>query len=200
MKPAPFLIGIAGPSCAGKSEVARRVAAALSAPVVTLDAYYRDLVHLPLDQRAQANFDIPDSLDDELLTVQIAGLAAGNAVDVPVYDFTRHIRSSAVQRILPEAVVIVEGLFTLHWEPLRALLNLKVFVEADDAVCLDRRLERDIRERGRTRESVLRQYEATVRPMAEKYVLPTRSFADLMLNGTGSLDESVASVLARAGR
>jgi uridine kinase len=172
------------------------VAGVLAAPVVTLDIYYRDLEHMPLDQRAQANFDIPDSLDDALLAQHVTLLAQGQTVDAPVYDFKRHIRSAAVQRISPGAVIIVEGLFALYWEPLRALLNLKVYVEAGDATCLARRLERDIRERGRTRESVLEQYEATVRPMAEKYVLPTRRFAGLVLDGTKPIEESAGMVLA----
>ena len=176
------------------------MARALAAPVIGLDAYYRDLVHLPLEQRALSNFDIPDALDGELLIGHMRRLASGAAADIPVYDFTRHIRSAAVQRVEPSAFVVVEGLFTLHWEDLRRLLDVKVFVTAEHEVCLARRIERDVRERGRTPESVLQQYAATVRPMADKHVLPTRRFADMVLDGTGSLDQSVMSVLRAARR
>jgi uridine kinase len=169
----------------------------LEAPVVGLDAYYRDLADMPLDARALANFDTPDSLDETLLTRQIQLLAQGRTVDLPVYDFTRHVRSDAVQRIQPSRCLIVEGLFTLHWEAVRNALRLKIFVEAEDSVCLARRIERDVRERGRTRESVLQQYEATVRPMAEAYVLPCRQHADLVLDGTSPIESSVTAVLSR---
>jgi uridine kinase len=192
----PRLIGIGGPSCAGKTEVAVRLAALFGAPVVALDAYYRDLAHLPLDERARANFDIPDSLDDQLLIAQVRALSLGQEVAIPVYDFTHHVRTQAVERIQAGEFVIVEGLFTLYWEELRSLLDVKVLVVADDAICLNRRLERDIRERGRSRESVLEQYQRTVRPMAEKYVLPTRRFADLVLDGAGPVEQSVEAVLA----
>ena len=193
----PQLIGIGGPSCAGKSEVASRLAAALDAPVVGLDAYYRDLPDLPFDERTQANFDIPDALDEELLSAQLRWLSEGGEIEVPVYDFTRYVRTGETRRVRAGRFAVVEGLFTLYWEALRHLLDVKVFVAAPDGVCLSRRLDRDVRERGRSEESVNRQYNATVRPMAEKYVLPTRRFADLVLDGTGSIEHSVAAVLAR---
>jgi len=175
-----------------------RLAALLGAPVVALDAYYRDLAHLPLHERAKANFDIPDALDDQLLIEQARALSLGQAVDIPVYDFAHHARTQAVERVQAGKFVILEGLFTLYWEQLRSLFDVKVFVVADDATCLNRRLERDIRERGRSRESVLEQYRLTVRPMAEKYVLPTRHFADLVLDGAGPIEQSVEAVLASA--
>lgn len=195
----PRLIGIAGPSCAGKTEVAVRLATALRAPVVAIDSYYRDLAHLPLEERAQANFDTPESLDEELLISQVRLLSRGEEADIPVYDFTRHVRTEAVERVRAGEFLIIEGLFTLYWEELRRLLDVKVFVSADDSISLGRRLERDIRERGRSRESVLEQYRLTVRPMAEKYVLPTRAFADLVLDGAGPVEESAAAVLGAMG-
>ena len=148
------MIGVAGPSCAGKIEVAVRLSAVLGASVVALDAYYRDLAHLPLSERARANFDIPDSLDEQLLLDQLRVLSQGGEVGIPVYDFTRHVRTESVERLQAGEFVIIEGLFTFYWEELRRLLDVKVFVAADDAICLNRRLERDIRERGRSRESV----------------------------------------------
>ncbi len=198
--PSPCLIGIAGPSCAGKTEVARRVAAALGAPLIGLDAYYRDLAHLPLEERALANFDVPEALDEKLLFTHMRRLAGGAATEIPVYDFTRHVRSTAVAQVEASDFIVVEGLFTLHWQELRELLAVKVFVAADHEVCLARRIERDVRERGRTRESVLRQYADTVRPMADKHVLPTRAFADLTLDGTAPVETSVARVLLAVAR
>ena len=196
----PRLIGIAGPSCAGKTEVARQLATILHAPVVALDAYYRDLAHLPLPERAKANFDSPESLDEGLLITQVCSLASGEEAAVPIYDFTRHVRTEAVELVEATEFLIVEGLFTLYWEKLRRSLEVKIFVSADDAICFNRRLERDIRERGRSRESVLEQYRLTVRPMAEQYVLPTRRYADLVLDGAGTIDESVEAVLERLRR
>lgn len=199
-KPTPCLIGIAGPSCAGKTEVARRVAAALGAPLIGLDAYYRDLAHLPLEERALANFDTPEALDAALLFTHMRCLAAGAPAEIPVYDFTRHVRSAAVMRVEPSDFIVIEGLFALYWEELRELLAVKVFVAADHDVCLARRIERDVRERGRTPESVVRQYAATVRPMADKHVLPARVFAGLLLDGTAPVETSVERVLQAVAR
>ena len=196
----PHLIGIAGPSGAGKSELANRLAAALEAPIVSLDSYYRDLAHLRLEERARQNFDHPDALDEELLAAHLRLLAQGGEVAVPVYDFTRHARSAETRRLRPTGFVIVEGLFALYWERVRSLLHSKVFVFAEDEVCLARRLERDVRERARTPESVIEQYTTTVRPMAVRYILPTREFADVVLSGTGRIDDSVAAVLRRVRR
>jgi len=196
----PCLIGIAGPSGSGKTAVARRVAAALGAPIVSLDSYYRDMTNLPLEERARTNFDDPASLDEALLAAQVGAIARGETVDVPEYDFSQHTRSGEFTRLTPAAHVIVEGLFALYWEQVRRLCRVKVFIETPEEVCFERRLRRDMAERGRTEESVRAQYEATVRPMGERYVLPTRRFADLVLDGTGSLEESVAAVVKLAIR
>jgi len=192
----PRLIGIAGPSCAGKSEVAQRVAAALGAPVISLDSYYKDLGHIAFQERERVNFDEPDALDSELLAGQLALLAAGAEIHVPVYDFTRHVRAAETHCVQAVAHAVVEGLFALYWENVRRFFHTKVFIQAEDAVCFKRRLERDVMERGRTPESVLAQYQTTVRPMAELHILPTSRFADLVLNGTDPVEQSVEAVLA----
>jgi len=162
---------------------------------VSLDSYYRDLVHLPLEERARSNFDEPDALDEELLTDHLRRLAGGAEVEVPVYDFTRHIRSADTVRVRVGVFGIVEGLFALYWEPVRRFLGTRVFVAAPDDVCLARRLERDVRERGRTWQSVLDQYEKTVRPMANRYILPQREYADIVIDGTAQIEDSVAACL-----
>jgi len=189
----PYLIGIAGPSCAGKTVIAARLAEALPgrAATVSLDSYYRDLSSLPPETREQHNFDAPDALDAELVERQLADLAAGRPVRRPVYDFATHTRSESAERVEPADYVLVEGLFVLYWERVRRLLNLKIFVCASDDVCLGRRQRRDVSERGRSAESVTAQYEQTVKPMREQYIEPTTAFADVVVGGSEPLESSV---------
>jgi uridine kinase len=191
------LIGIAGPSGSGKSELSRRLAAATGAPIVSLDSYYKDLAHVPLAVREKTNFDDPASLDDVLILDHVRRLAAGEHVDVPHYDFATHTRAPGADVVQPGAIVIIEGLFTLYWADLRDLLTTKVYVDLEDETCFARRKARDIRERGRTAESVDRQYVETVHPMAEKYIWPTKRHADLIIRGDAVLAESVEIVLRR---
>ncbi len=193
---APYLIGIAGPSGSGKSELSRRLAKRLHAPVISMDSYYKELGHLSLAERAEVNFDEPASIDDGLLREQLAELRKGLTVEIPHYDFAAHTRTARTARLEPGEVVILEGLFTLYWEEMRRLFQTMVYVDLEDEICFARRLARDVRERGRTAESVQWQYETTVRPMAETYILPTKRHAHVVIRGDGQLDESVALVLA----
>ncbi len=190
-----YLIGIAGPSGSGKSFLAQHLKVALDAEVLVLDRYYRDLSHLPLEQRAQRNFDEPQALEHELLIHHVARLRNGEVVQLPVYDFTTHTRSTKTEVLRPSKVMIVEGLFTLHWPGLREHLGTKVYVDLNDGVCLSRRKERDVRERGRTTESVVEQYKSTVAPMARQYVHPTRAYADVVVNGMEPIEKIVTLVL-----
>ncbi len=192
----PYMIGIAGPSCAGKSELAKHLAAQLRATILPLDCYYLDLGDRPLEQRARFNFDKPDALDHNLLLPQLVALARGREIARPVYDFSTHTRSRQVERIVPGFFVIVEGLFALYWQELRDLCGTKIFVDLPDDRCLERRIDRDTRERGRTADSVNRQYAETVRPMAELHVRPARYFADLVIAGDNPIGNSVAQALA----
>lgn len=190
------IIGIAGASGSGKSELAREVAEALGgASILTLDCYYRELGHLTLEERALVNFDDPAALEAELIFRHVRSLRGGIAVDEPEYSFEHHTRTGRTTRIVPTDPVIVEGLFTLHWPELRELLDLKVFVETRPEVCYARRLERDVQHRGRTPESVYTQYETTVRPSAEKFVYPSARFADLTVSGERPLTLSRQAVL-----
>lgn len=191
----PYLIGIAGPSCSGKSEVSRRLARILRAPILAIDHYYRDLKHLSLEERVRTNFDSPDSLDSELVAEHVAALAGGRAVEQPTYDFANHTRASAVEHIEPAEYVLVEGLFSLSWPEVREQLSFGVYIFADHETCLTRRVFRDVRERGRTEESVRAQYEATVRPMADLHVAPTVQYADLVLAGIAPVKQSVYTIL-----
>src|SRR3954470_22124555 len=173
----PYLIAIAGPSCSGKTSVANRIAAELPSTIFALDHYYNDLGGLSYEEKSRVNFDHPDSLDSKLIIEHLRQLAAGQSVQQPTYDFATHSRTSQTELVTPREHVIVEGLFPLYWEELVPLYSTKVFMLADHDVCLPRREQRDIAERGRTRESVQQQYKDTVRPMTDAFVNPTRRHA-----------------------
>ena len=190
-----YLIGIAGPSGAGKSYLAHHLAERLQASVLALDRYYRDLSHLPPHDRARSNFDEPAALEHELLIAHISDLHYAKAIEIPTYDFASHTRTGETQTLQPAQFVITEGLFTFHWPELRALFGTRIYVEITDDVCLQRRRERDVRERGRTPESVAEQFRATVAPMAERYVRPTRAYAHVVVSGAAPINEQVARVL-----
>ena len=178
--------------------MSKALRAELKAPVLGLDSYYRELAHLPLEERARMNFDEPAALDQDLLIAQIRCLGEGRAIEKPVYDFSRHTRSGEVERIEPAGYAIFEGLFALYWAELRETYGTSVFIDVDDAICYQRRLERDVRERARTPESVYVQYNTMVRPMAERYILPTREWADIVVSGVAPLERTAAAVLAMA--
>jgi uridine kinase len=190
-----YLIGIAGPSGAGKSYLAQHLAERLPASVLPLDHYYRDLSHLALAKRATANFDDPGALEHELLISHVRDLCHGRTVELPIYDFSQHIRTAATRVFEPAQFVVVEGLFTFHWPELRSLLGTRVFVETTEEVCLQRRQERDVRERGRTLESVLEQFRVTVAPMAERFVRPTQAYADVVVDGAADVVHEVERVI-----
>ncbi len=188
----PYLIGIAGPSCSGKTELARKWATALSgAPILSLDSYYHALDHLSLEERATCNFDHPDALDWLLIVQHVRELAQAHPVEEPVYLFDKHTRSTQSRRVVPGDFVILEGLFTLHHPEVRNLLKASVFVKTSDEECYRRRLVRDIAERGRTEECVRKQYESTVRPMAEAFVLPTSMHAHITIAGDQPLEDAL---------
>ncbi len=200
MRRLPNLIGIAGPSCAGKGELCQWLARQLHAPVLPLDSYYRPLDHLSPAERAASNFDEPAALDDELLVSHLQLLARGRAIDVPEYDFARHTRSPYTRLLEPASFVLVEGLFTLYWPAVRGMLAASIFITASDQVCLARRLARDQIERGRSAESVIQQYHQTVQPMRQLHVDPSRVFAGLVLDGTRAIEENGESALGYVAR
>lgn len=180
----PFVIGIAGGTGSGKTTIAHSVLEILVGEGVVLiqqDAYYRDLAHLTYEERTQINFDHPDSFETELLIEQLRLLRAGQAVDRPVYDYAAHTRNSDVVRIEPEPVILVEGILVLVEPALRDQFDLKIYIDTDADLRLMRRLRRDIVERGRTVESVLMQYETTVRPMHLQFVEPSKRYADIIV-------------------
>jgi uridine kinase len=197
----PTLIGIAGCSGSGKTTLARELATQLNATLFPLDFYYRDLSQFPLDARDKRNFDHPDSLESELFIKHLRDLADDKPIQRPVYDFKTHSRvPDAFTTITPCAFVIVEGILALHYAELVPLYALSVYVDAPHDVCLTRRIRRDIRERGRSEASVREQYEAAVRPMADQFILPSRSHATLTVSGTESLDWSIEGILRELRR
>jgi len=196
----PILIGIAGPSGAGKTALARGLVRRLGrgeAIRVSLDSFYRDLSDLTPRQRSRYDFDAPGAIDRSRLVRDLRNLARGEAIRVPVYRFDTHTRAGRERRLAPARVVVVEGLFALSWKPVRDLLDLKVFVEAPRATCLERRLARDTTERGRTAGSVRRQFGTTVWPSYERRVRRARRHAELLLDGTLSLDVLLRRILGR---
>lgn len=182
------IVAIAGPSCAGKGTLAGWLAERLPASVLPIDAYYRPLDHLSVEERSHVNFDEPGSIDDGLLQEHLTTLLAGEAVDHPIYDFARHTRKQESVRLEPHGYLIVEGLFSLYWTPIRRLFHAGIYIEAPNTICLGRRVYRDQRERGRTETSVRSQYEETVQPMRSLFVEPTRDYAELVLDGTRDIE------------
>ncbi len=194
----PIVIGIAGCSGSGKTTLARELTTQLDATLFPLDLYYRDLSQFPLDTRHKLNFDHPDSLESELIIEHVRGLAAGQPINRPVYDFKTHSRvPDSFDTITPTSVVIVEGILALHYPELLPLYQFSIYVNAPNEVCLNRRIYRDMLERGRTEQSVRDQFEATAKPMADLYVLPSAAHATITVEGTDSLDWSVEQILQR---
>lgn len=193
----PVVLGIAGCSGSGKTTLAAELARELDGTHFPLDHYYRDLAHLPLAERFKQNFDDPDLIEVPLLTAHVAALAKGEAIERPLYDFTRHTRvAGRTETIAPRAFLLVEGLFALHYEALLPLYQMRIYIDTPDDLCFERRLKRDIEQRGRTPESVQRQYEETVRPAGIAFVRPSAARADLIVDGTGALDWKVERVVA----
>ena len=192
----PVVLGIAGCSGSGKTTLAAELARTLSGIHFPLDNYYRDLGHVPHSERIKQNFDDPAMIESSLLARHVAALARGEAIERPVYDFSTHTRvPGKTERVTAGVFVIVEGLFALYYPELLPLYNLRVYVDAPDEICFERRMRRDIEQRGRTAESVRAQYEATVRPASERFVRPSAANADLQVDGTGALDCKVERVL-----
>jgi uridine kinase len=193
----PVVLGLAGCSGSGKTTLAEELARELEGTHFHIDSYYRDLGHLSYEERCRQNFDHPDLLESDLLIAHIRMLADGEAINHPLYDFVSHTRvRGQTKRLEVDHLLIIDGIFALHYKGLRALYDLSIYVDTPDQVCYQRRLTRDVRDRGRTPESVATHYADSVRPMAEEYVRPSAQNADLVVDGTASLDWSVEQVMA----
>jgi uridine kinase len=180
----PFLIGIAGGTGSGKTTVANAIVTRVGEERIAIlshDSYYRDFVDLPKDILDRQNFDHPDSLESELLVRHLKALKQGMVVETPIYDFKVHRRSAETRRIEPRKVILVDGILIYAEPELRKLFDVKIYVDTDADIRLIRRLKRDIAERGRTVDSVVKQYESTVRPMHLEFVEPSKRYADLIV-------------------
>ncbi|GMQ81843.1 MAG: uridine kinase [Rhodothermia bacterium] len=196
----PVVIGIAGGSGSGKSTVLSTLVDELGSDIVGVldhDAYYRDLNHIALEERAFFNFDHPDTLETDLLLDHLDELKMGRSIEKPVYDFTNHTRTDETTEITPLPIIIVEGLLVLSEPRLVDRMDIKVFVDADSDIRLSRRIKRDTLERGRSLESILEQYERTVRPMHLKFVEPSKREADIIIPRGGHNRVAIDLVLAR---
>ena len=197
----PVVIGIAGGSGSGKTTVVRRLKASLGDDKVSVlehDRYYRQRSELRLEERASLNYDHPDSLETDLLVEHVRRLKAGEAIDAPQYDFARHNRLDERDPILPRSALIVEGILIFADAALRALMDVKVFVDADDDTRFIRRLQRDVAERGRTVQSVIDQYLSTVKPMHLEFVEPSKRYADIIVPQGGHNDVAIEMLLTLA--
>jgi uridine kinase len=184
-----MIIGICGGTGSGKTTIARKIVDAVGKDNVILveqDSYYRNLADMPLDERHQANFDHPDSIDSEMLVNHLKRLKGGYSIEMPVYDFKSHTRSDQNEHIPPKPVVIVEGILIFSESRVLDILDVRVFVDTPDDIRFIRRLRRDIVERGRTVESVITQYFATVRPMHFEFVEPSKRNADIIIPEGGN--------------
>ncbi|MEW6725122.1 MAG: uridine kinase [Bacillota bacterium] len=206
----PILIGLAGGTGSGKTTVAQAIAANLpgeSFTIIEQDSYYRDLSHLPFEDRVLVNFDHPAAFDTELLLDQLDRLADGQPIDKPIYDFKTHTRTDRTERVTPKDIIMVEGILVLEDERLRDRFDIKIYVDTDADVRILRRLLRDIRERGRSMESVIEQYLAVVRPMHLRFVEPSKRYADIIIPEGGEnrvaidiLVAKIRSVIERRSR
>ena len=198
--PDPLVIGLAGGSGSGKTTVAQEILHRVGPDRIAFlqhDSYYKDLSGLPPTQHAQINFDHPHSLETDLLINHIASLRSGKSVEVPIYDFSTDRRTEKTFTVQPQRVILVEGILIFTEAPLRDMFDVKIFVDTDSDLRFIRRLERDITERGRTTESVIKQYQSTVRPMHLEFVEPSKRYADIIIPEGGYNTAALDMVVAR---
>ncbi|MFZ0640440.1 MAG: uridine kinase [Candidatus Acidiferrales bacterium] len=195
-----FVIGICGGTGSGKTTITDRLSRALlddGVVVLQQDHYYKDLSHLSSAERARCNFDHPNALDTPLFVEHIRDLREGRAIERPVYDFTQHRRVSETVRIESRPAILVEGILIFENEQLRSLMDVKIFVDTDADLRFIRRLARDIRERGRTVDSVIEQYQQTVRPMHLEFVEPSKRYADIIIPEGGHNEAGIDLIIQK---
>ena len=197
-----LVIGIAGGTGSGKTTLMKNIVERFKdrVAVISHDSYYKRHDELSYEERTKLNYDEPNALDTSLLAYHLDQLRHGKAVECPVYDFTQHNRSNETVRIEPRPVIIVEGILIFENEPLRELMDIRIFVDTDADIRLCRRVKRDVNKRGRSLESVLTQYQDTVKPMHEKYVEPSKKFADLVVPEGGKNLVALDMIMGRIQR
>lgn len=196
----PVIFGVAGGTGSGKTTVANRILERIGQQHIAYvphDAYYKHQTNLSLEERRKTNYDHPDSLETTLMIKHLNELLAGEAVDIPVYDFTIHLRTDRTTHIEPAPIILVEGILIFTEPRLRDLFNVKIYVDTDADIRLIRRLQRDMQERGRTFDSVIHQYLTTVRPMHLEFVEPSKRYADVIIPEGGYNEVAIEMVAAR---
>ncbi len=184
MKNNTIIIGISGASASGKSLLANTIVSELGSDQVAIiseDSYYKNQSHIPFEERVNVNYDHPDAVDHELLCQHLAELQLGHSVEVPIYDYSQHTRSPQSRVIGQHTIIVLEGIMLLVDPTLRAMMDIRIFMDTPLDICLIRRLQRDVIKRGRTFESVLKQYETTVRPMYMQFIEPSKRYADIII-------------------
>ena len=197
-----LVIGIAGGTGSGKTTLMKNLISKYGEHITVLshDNYYKRHDEMTYEERCLVNYDEPDALETDLMALHLDKLRHGEAIDCPVYDFTVHNRSNDTIRIFPRKVIIVEGILIFENQPLRELMDIRIFVDTDADVRLCRRIKRDVNKRGRTLESVLTQYQETVKPMHERYVEPSKKFADLVVPEGGKNLVALDMIMGRIQR
>ena len=196
-----ILIGIAGGSGSGKTTLTSELLKEYGKnkiAVIEQDSYYKDLSHLTFEERRTYNYDHPNAIDIALFQFQLSALLKGRNINIPIYDFSNHVRLKNTKIIVPFPVIIVEGILVLYFQELRQLMVIKIYIDTPEDIRFKRRFNRDIRERGRTAESIRKQYISTVRPMHEEFVEPSKNSADIIIlghNDQGNTIEQVRSKL-----
>jgi uridine kinase len=196
----PIVFGVAGGTASGKTTAARAILDAVGASQVAYlphDAYYREMSHLPFEERARLNYDHPDSLETELLVEHIKQLIAGKPVEVPVYDFTRHHRTEETRTVEPSPIILIDGILIFTNPELRDLMDIKIYVDTDADIRFIRRMQRDINQRGRSLDSVVKQYTDTVRLMHLEFVEPSKRYADVIIPFGGLNKVAMDMVVSR---
>lgn len=197
-----LVIGIAGGTGSGKTTLVNKLIENFGEDIAIIghDNYYKRLDHLTYEQRCLVNYDEPDAFENDLMVAHLQQLRLGNPVDCPVYDFTVHNRSNQVQHIVPKRVILVEGILIFACEELRNLMDIRIFVDTDADIRLCRRIKRDVTKRGRTLESVLSQYQNTVKPMHEMYVEPSKKYANIVVPEGGKNMVALDMIIGRIQR
>jgi len=194
-----LIVGIAGGSGSGKSTFAKRIKETFGdkAVLIEQDAYYKDMSHLPAEDRKHINFDHPECIDFDLISSHLLALKRGESVLKPTYDFSTHTRTQIQQEVFPAKIIIIEGVLLFAVAEVRDLCDIKLYIDVEDDIRFIRRLERDIRERGRTVEEVKNQYLVTVKPMHSLFVAPSKIFADVIIPGVGDTTEAEKIIASR---
>lgn len=202
-RPNPIVIGVAGGSGSGKTTIARGILSHIGEDRIAYiqhDAYYRDLSHLPLEERQRQNFDHPDALENELLLEHLHTLRQHDPIALPVYDFSRHIRRPETERLEPAPLILIEGILIFATAELREMMDIKIYVDTDADIRFIRRLRRDMQERGRSLDTVVKQYLGTVRPMHIEFVEPSKRFADIIVPEGGYNQVALDMICSRIER